>query len=311
MVLNGVVTNLMSFGAFVDVGVHQEGLVHISAITRRYIRDASEALSRGTASQGEGGYRGTGTQAHQLEHERAGTAAPAQRRRTSRPAPHHRRQDGCKKKARPGRSAAARAPPRFAVQAGQSAQTDLSSPLRLPLRRRPHSPRLRQARPPPLRKRPQSAAPALAVATASVASAPPTPGTAVAASATAAQRQPLPETGSCGYPRAAALPRKARRRRRRAAPASRAARREARAARPCQAGRAGQAGLLQVLRQRQAQGTGTGRTRLRTRAGRRFARRSQAGVALAGKRRHDPGRPAPQSRRVHGRKETVVRSIHN
>jgi len=47
MVLNGVVTNLTSFGAFVDIGLAQDGLVHVSAITHRFIRDASEALAVG------------------------------------------------------------------------------------------------------------------------------------------------------------------------------------------------------------------------------------------------------------------------
>ncbi|HYF50224.1 MAG TPA: Tex-like N-terminal domain-containing protein [Planctomycetota bacterium] len=47
MVLNGVVTNLTAFGAFVDVGVHQDGLVHISAITHKFIRDPSGVLSVG------------------------------------------------------------------------------------------------------------------------------------------------------------------------------------------------------------------------------------------------------------------------
>ncbi|MCY3020214.1 MAG: S1 RNA-binding domain-containing protein, partial [Planctomycetota bacterium] len=47
MILNGLVTNLTAFGAFVDIGVHQDGLVHISAITRKFIRDASEVLSVG------------------------------------------------------------------------------------------------------------------------------------------------------------------------------------------------------------------------------------------------------------------------
>src|SRR4029077_10323389 len=47
LALNGVVTNLTAFGAFVDVGVHQDGLVHISAITHKFIRDPSEALTIG------------------------------------------------------------------------------------------------------------------------------------------------------------------------------------------------------------------------------------------------------------------------
>jgi protein Tex len=47
LILNGVVTNLTPFGAFVDIGLPQDGLVHVSAITHRFIRDASEALSVG------------------------------------------------------------------------------------------------------------------------------------------------------------------------------------------------------------------------------------------------------------------------
>ncbi|MFH0938671.1 MAG: Tex family protein [Planctomycetota bacterium] len=47
LVLNGIVTNLTAFGAFVDIGVHQDGLVHISAITHKFIRDPSEALAIG------------------------------------------------------------------------------------------------------------------------------------------------------------------------------------------------------------------------------------------------------------------------
>jgi uncharacterized protein len=47
MVLEGVVTNVANFGAFVDIGVHQDGLVHISAITNRYIKDPREAVKTG------------------------------------------------------------------------------------------------------------------------------------------------------------------------------------------------------------------------------------------------------------------------
>jgi len=39
MVLEGVVTNVAAFGAFVDVGVHQDGLVHISAMATTYVKD--------------------------------------------------------------------------------------------------------------------------------------------------------------------------------------------------------------------------------------------------------------------------------
>ena len=47
MVLEGVVTNVAAFGAFVDVGVHQDGLVHVSAMARRFIKDPREVVKPG------------------------------------------------------------------------------------------------------------------------------------------------------------------------------------------------------------------------------------------------------------------------
>ena len=47
MVLEGVVTNVTRFGAFVDIGVHQDGLVHVSEISHKFITDPSEALKAG------------------------------------------------------------------------------------------------------------------------------------------------------------------------------------------------------------------------------------------------------------------------
>jgi uncharacterized protein len=47
MVLEGVVTNVTKFGAFIDVGVHQDGLVHISELSNRFIKDPSEAVKAG------------------------------------------------------------------------------------------------------------------------------------------------------------------------------------------------------------------------------------------------------------------------
>ena len=47
MILEGVVTNITNFGAFVDIGVHQDGLVHISAITNKFIKDPREVLKTG------------------------------------------------------------------------------------------------------------------------------------------------------------------------------------------------------------------------------------------------------------------------
>ncbi|MBQ8040471.1 MAG: S1 RNA-binding domain-containing protein, partial [Lachnospiraceae bacterium] len=47
MVLKGTVRNVIDFGAFVDIGVHQDGLVHISQICDRYIKHPLEAVSVG------------------------------------------------------------------------------------------------------------------------------------------------------------------------------------------------------------------------------------------------------------------------
>ncbi|MGE7432850.1 MULTISPECIES: Tex family protein [Kitasatospora] len=47
MVLEGVVTNVAAFGAFVDVGVHQDGLVHVSALSRNFVKDPREVVKPG------------------------------------------------------------------------------------------------------------------------------------------------------------------------------------------------------------------------------------------------------------------------
>ena len=47
MILKGTVRNVIDFGAFVDIGVHQDGLVHISQICDRYIKHPLEAVSVG------------------------------------------------------------------------------------------------------------------------------------------------------------------------------------------------------------------------------------------------------------------------
>ncbi|MDT5173914.1 MAG: protein Tex, partial [Mycobacterium sp.] len=47
MVLEGVVTNVAAFGAFVDVGVHQDGLVHVSAMAERYVSDPHQIVRSG------------------------------------------------------------------------------------------------------------------------------------------------------------------------------------------------------------------------------------------------------------------------
>lgn len=47
MVLEGTVTNVTNFGAFVDVGVHQDGLVHISALANKFVKDPREVVKAG------------------------------------------------------------------------------------------------------------------------------------------------------------------------------------------------------------------------------------------------------------------------
>ncbi|WP_344406225.1 Tex family protein, partial [Dactylosporangium fulvum] len=47
MLLEGVVTNVAAFGAFVDVGVHQDGLVHVSALSRTFVKDPREVVKPG------------------------------------------------------------------------------------------------------------------------------------------------------------------------------------------------------------------------------------------------------------------------
>jgi len=47
MILEGVITNVAAFGAFVDIGVHQDGLVHVSALSHRFVKDPHEVVKPG------------------------------------------------------------------------------------------------------------------------------------------------------------------------------------------------------------------------------------------------------------------------
>ena len=47
MVLEGVVTNVANFGAFVDIGVHQDGLVHVSQLAAGFVKDPREVVKAG------------------------------------------------------------------------------------------------------------------------------------------------------------------------------------------------------------------------------------------------------------------------
>ena len=47
LILEGVVTNVAAFGAFVDIGVHQDGLVHVSALSKNFVKDPREIVKPG------------------------------------------------------------------------------------------------------------------------------------------------------------------------------------------------------------------------------------------------------------------------
>jgi uncharacterized protein len=44
LVLDGIITNVTAFGAFVDIGVHQDGLIHISEISDTFVKDPADVL---------------------------------------------------------------------------------------------------------------------------------------------------------------------------------------------------------------------------------------------------------------------------
>ena len=54
MDLEGVVTNVTAFGAFVDIGVHQDGLVHVSELSRDFVSNPSDVVKPGQKIQGLG-----------------------------------------------------------------------------------------------------------------------------------------------------------------------------------------------------------------------------------------------------------------
>ena len=51
MTLNGIVTNVAAFGAFVDIGVHQDGLVHVSQLADRFVKDPNQVVKVGQPVQ--------------------------------------------------------------------------------------------------------------------------------------------------------------------------------------------------------------------------------------------------------------------
>ena len=51
MILNGIITNVTDFGIFIDIGVHQDGLVHVSEIANKYVKDPAQACKVGEQVQ--------------------------------------------------------------------------------------------------------------------------------------------------------------------------------------------------------------------------------------------------------------------
>jgi uncharacterized protein len=142
MELQGVVTNVTDFGAFVDVGVHQDGLVHLSEIAHRYVKNPADALSVGQAVKVK-------VLALDLEAKRialsikALLAAP-EGAAAGRPQPNHRRPNREGNQPRPP---AGERPPRIAGE--RPPRTDGPRPPRLEGRPpRPEGPRPQGPRPP-------------------------------------------------------------------------------------------------------------------------------------------------------------------
>ncbi len=69
MQLEGVVTNVAAFGAFVDVGVHQDGLVHISELSDRFVKDPREVVKAGDVVKVRVKDVDVATQAHRADDE--------------------------------------------------------------------------------------------------------------------------------------------------------------------------------------------------------------------------------------------------
>ncbi len=69
MQLEGVVTNVTAFGAFVDVGVHQDGLVHISELADRFVKDPREVVKAGDVVKVRVKEVDVAQEAHRADHE--------------------------------------------------------------------------------------------------------------------------------------------------------------------------------------------------------------------------------------------------
>ena len=89
MILEGTVTNVAAFGAFVDIGVHQDGLVHVSAMSKTFVKDPSHHRQARRRGEGQGAVVRSGAQAHRAHH--AARRSAARCRELARPAAGRRR----------------------------------------------------------------------------------------------------------------------------------------------------------------------------------------------------------------------------
>ena len=72
MMLEGVVTNVANFGAFVDIGVHQDGLVHVSQLADRFVKDPRDVVKAGDIVKVQSRRGRPEAQAHRADDEAAG-----------------------------------------------------------------------------------------------------------------------------------------------------------------------------------------------------------------------------------------------
>ncbi len=89
MMLEGVVTNVANFGAFVDIGVHQDGLVHVSQLADRFVKDPRDVVKAGDIVKVRVVEVDLAAQAHRADDEAAGAggrdaAGPSQDARSCR-----------------------------------------------------------------------------------------------------------------------------------------------------------------------------------------------------------------------------------
>jgi uncharacterized protein len=101
MVLEGRVSNVTNFGAFVDIGVHRDGLVHVSELTHRWVADPREAVKVGEIVK---------VKVLEVDHERERIALSIKALQTP-PANPGRQAAGSASKARPDRQGGKPAPP--------------------------------------------------------------------------------------------------------------------------------------------------------------------------------------------------------